>query len=161
MRCKAVLTAVLLAVFSLLPAGRAAAEEAAPATEPEFVVFYLHTTFRCYSCNMIEAITKMVVEGDKIELNDGRFITPPPLLGQMHKDGRLAFRALNTDEEENKHYLADLKTREKIPVIARIKDGKIVAVKSLPDVWKLLKNPDEFVKYVDTEATAFIKENGK
>ncbi len=147
--------AFILAIVSVFSAGAA---ESAPAEQ--FVVYYPHTTFRCMSCNMIEALTKAAIEGGTLQGADGKEITVDNApVAELLKGQKLVFRSVNVDEPEQATLLTELKTKAKMPALAKVVKGKIVAAQPLDRSWKLLSQPDEFFKYVQEETLKFVQSN--
>lgn len=149
----------VLAVLSTLVAifGAGAAEKA-PAEQ--FVVYYPHSTFRCYSCNMIESLTKAAIEGGKLSGENGKEITVDnSLVADLVKSQTLVFRSVNIDEPEQATLLSELKTKAKMPALAKVVNSKIVVAQPLDQSWKLLSQPEDFLKYVQEEILKFVKSN--
>ncbi len=111
---------------------------------PEVIAYYFHTTYRCVSCKKIEAYSKEAIESG---------------FDEELADGTMEFYSLNTDEDENKHFRVDYQLYTKSLIICDMKDGKLVAWKNLDKVWQLIRNKDEFMKYVQDEINAYLKES--
>ncbi len=111
---------------------------------PEVVAYYFHTTYRCGACKRIEAYTKEAVEtGFTEEL----------------RSGRLKFESVNIQEDQNKHFVDEFKLYTKSVVICNMENGEQVEWKNLARVWQLTRNKDAFVKYVQDEIHAYLKES--
>ena len=95
------------------------------------IVYYMHQTFRCVTCNQIEATTGELINAD---------------FAKELKDGRLEWKKVNFQENE------DLAKRYNVAsstvVVVRLRDGKEIGHQSLDKVWSLSGNHDEFIKYV-------------
>lgn len=109
---------------------------AAPATLAEeegdkVIVYYLHTTFRCVTCNAVEQMAKEVVERD---------------FAEDLAEGRIEWREANFQEREDLAARYDIATSS--VVVVRIEDGRETAHRRLDDVWTLHPNPDAFADYV-------------
>lgn len=156
MNAKGVVTAVLLlfvvaslawlgvkevARSSALKAAQARSLPAAPG--PKVIVYYLHTTARCPSCLKIEAFTEAEVTG--------------PLAGPLSA-GKLEWKVLNVDEPNNAHFVEDYELYTKSVVVSELRDGKEVRWKRLDKVWDYLGDQRAFMKYVDDEVRAYLKE---
>lgn len=113
-------------------------------TAPEVVAYYFHTTYRCVSCRRIEAYSREAIETG---------------FAEQLKSGTLKFESINIDEAENKHFVKDYQLYTKSLVICDMKDGKQIQWKNLARVWELIRNKDEFVKYVQDEINAYLKES--
>jgi hypothetical protein len=106
-------------------------------------VYYLHTTARCPSCLKIEAYTAAEVTG--------------ALAGPL-SDGRLEWKVVNVDEPPNAHFTDDYQLYTKSVVVSEMRDGKEVRWKRLDKVWDLLGDQQAFMKYVDEEVRAYLKD---
>ncbi len=111
----------------------AAAAPAATAAEAgdKVIVYYLHTTFRCVTCNAIERMTRELVERD---------------FAAALAEGRIEWREANFQEREDLAKKYEVATSS--VVVVRIEDGKETGFQRLDDVWTLHPNPDAFAEYV-------------
>ncbi len=73
--------------------------------------------------------------------------------------GKLEFKSVNVEEEENRHYIKDYQLFSKSLILVLYKDDKQVKWKNLPDVWKLVRDKDKFFQYVKDEVEKFLKGN--
>lgn len=105
------------------------------------IVYYLHTTFRCPTCNAIERHAKELVHQDYAE--------------QLAR-GVIEWHTINFQEHE------DLAQRYKLAagavVVAKIEHGKEVAFQRLDDVWTLYDKPEQFKRYVEDAINMYLKE---
>lgn len=130
-------------------AGKPSADPPTPAGAPnepsrtKIVVYYLHTTARCPSCLKIEAYTAAEVTG--------------PLSGPLAA-GKLEWKVLNVDEPNNAHFVQDYELYTKSVVVSEMKDGKEVRWKRLDKVWDYLGDRQAFMRYVDDEVRAYLKD---
>lgn len=114
---------------------RPAAAKAPAATEPtksdKVIVYYMHQTFRCVTCNQIEAMAHNVVKID---------------FASELADGTVEWRPENfqKNEELAKRY----NVVSSSVVVARVKDGKEIAHETLDGVWTLVEQPSDFEEYV-------------
>ncbi len=100
-------------------------------------VYYLHSTFRCTTCNTIEKMTKALLDRQyKAEL----------------ASGDMAFHEVNfqTDEALAKQFAV----AASCVVVAAVKDGKVISFRRLDEVWTLMKNPPAFDKYINDAIVA-------
>jgi hypothetical protein len=115
---------------SHMPAQAEAAPVAAPG-EDKIIVYYMHASFRCVTCNMVESMGEEIV---RTEFADAL------------KAGRIEWKAVNYQENDQ------LATRYKVGgnmiVVAKFRDGKEVATRRLDRVMELANNRDEFMAYV-------------
>jgi hypothetical protein len=104
-------------------------------------VYYLHSTFRCTTCNTIEKMTKEFLDGNyKSELASGKMIFT------------------EIDFQQNEQIAKRFGVVASCVVVAAEKDGKTVAFKRLDEVWTKMKTPDEFDKYIAAAITAMRAE---
>jgi hypothetical protein len=95
------------------------------------VVYYMHGTFRCSTCNEIERLTKETVEKDFAD--------------EVAK-GLLIFQAVNFQKEEQ--FANRYKIAAGCVVVAKIADGRDSDFKALKNVWTLYDSPPEFKEYL-------------
>ncbi len=112
----------------------AQADAAAPpagAGRDGVIVYYMHASFRCATCNLIEAM------GDELVRTE---------FADAVKAGRLEWKPVNYQENEQ------LATRYNVGgnmiVVAKFRGGKEVATRRLDRVMELSNSRDEFMAYV-------------
>ena len=108
------------------------------------VAFYFHGNARCGTCRTIEAYTGEAVESG---------------FGEALESGALAWRVVNVDEKENKHFIEDFQLTNKSVVLAEYRAGKVVRYKNLDKVWQLVRSKERFVDYIQEEGRAFLEES--
>lgn len=116
----------------------AAADDSTAAPE-RVIAYYFHTTYRCVSCRNIEKYSREALESG----------FPADLEG-----GRLVWRVVNVEEEGNEHFVQDYELFTKSVVLVDERTGEW---KNLPKVWQLLGNPNEFIRYIQTETAEFLQ----
>ena len=114
------------------------------ATQPKLIAYYFHGTRRCVSCKKIEAYTREAIETG---------------FAEQIKSGEVQWLTINTDEEANEHYRDDYKLYTKSVILSERKDGKEANWKNLQKVWELIKDKEAFIKYVQDEVNAVLKED--
>ena len=121
------------------------------------VVYYLHNTFRCSSCNTIGDLTQAAVLGREVEnLATGEKSSVAPVFQDLLDQGKLSFSLVNVDQPENHHFLQNFQTSSKFPVIVEMRDGKVHKFRVLDQVWKLLEQKnDQFIRYVQENVRGF------
>jgi len=111
--------------------------------ETKVIAYYFYTNFRCKSCYTIEKYTKEAIEGNfEDEL----------------ASGKLVFTTVNVEEKENEHFLGDYQLYTKSVVLSLVRDGEEIKFKNLKKVWELLRNKDEFYKYIEEETQELLEE---
>jgi len=95
------------------------------------IVYYMHSTFRCATCNAIERLTEEVLKKNFVE---------------NLENGSLEFKSVNFQKDE------DIAKKYKIAtgcvVVAKIANGTETNFKVLNDVWTLYDKPDKFSEYI-------------
>jgi len=108
-------------------------------------IYYFHATARCNSCLKIEKYTRSTVETDfKNEL----------------KNGKIVFKLVNIEDEENQHFITDFKLYTKSVIVQQIKNGKPVKWVNLDKIWDLLDNETQFSLYIQNEVKKNLDEAG-
>jgi len=104
-------------------------------------VYYMHGTLRCTTCNSIQKMTESLLKNK---------------YAKEIADGKIEFVEENFQKNES---LAKLfKITFSCVVVAKIKDGKIVAHQSLGEVWALFKKPAEFNAYISKAIQTYMQE---
>lgn len=145
-KLKKVVTGVLVC-FALISIGYAIGKEVTlhelagrqaavgPATAPisgdRVIVYYMHPTIRCVTCNAIEKAAREAVRQD---------------FAEQLETGRVEWKVVNFSEDEALAKRYDVVTST--VVVVHLRDGKEVGYESLDDVWDLVGNPAELRAYV-------------
>jgi hypothetical protein len=105
------------------------------------VVYYLHTTFRCVTCNEIERLTKALLETE--------FADPMAA-------SKVEWREANFQQDETlaKRY----EVVSSCVVVVQVRDGKEAAYQRLDDVWTRYQNPSDFNHYVGSAIKKYLEE---
>jgi len=104
-------------------------------------VYYFHATARCQTCRAIEANANEA-------LHDA--------FGKQLAAGTLAWRPLNVEAPENRHFIDDFKlTSRDIVVVRRRPDGSREWHR-LDRTWELAHDKAAFVHYVEGEVGAVL-----
>jgi hypothetical protein len=117
---------------------------AAAAETPRFVVFYFHGNMRCATCRKLEAYSEeAITAGFADEL----------------KSGVLAFRPVNVDEAENKHFVQDFQLTNKSVVVVEYREGKVARFENLNEIWQRVRDKDDYLEYVRDSTRGFFGES--
>lgn len=108
------------------------------------VAYYFHGNLRCRTCRTIEAYS-----GEAI-----RSGFPDELAS-----GRLAWRVVNVEEPENKHFARDFELVTKFLVLAEYQDGEVTRWENLNQVWQLIRDKERFLEYVRRSTREFLQED--
>jgi hypothetical protein len=118
------------------------AEVEAGVPPDEVVVTYFYFGKRCTACQTIEALSREAVEGG---------------FAEEIEEGTVPWRKVNTDEAGNEHYNDEYELFAKALIVSEIRDGREVRWKNLMDIWKLYKDRDSFIAYVQKEVRASLE----
>lgn len=110
------------------PQRAAAPAEGAP---DKLIIYYMHPTFRCATCNRIEKMTREVLDQD---------------FAAELADGRIEWRTVNFQQDEGLARRYDVAASS--VVLVKLRRGREVGFKRLDEVWKLAGDPDHFAAYV-------------
>ena len=144
MKAKKIIGKLLLA-FVLISVGFAIGKEvergrladmaqAAGATVPgqdKVIVYYMHASFRCVTCNMVESMGEDLVRTE---------------FADAIKAGEIEWQAVNY--QENDQLATHYDVGGNMIVVAKFRDGKEVESRRLDRVMELATNRDEFMSYV-------------
>jgi hypothetical protein len=151
-RLKKILTNSLLA-FALISIGFALGKHSVRTDRPtsslpkgngrQVAVYYLHSTFRCVTCNTIEKMTR--------ELLDNSY-------SKQLADGKIQW--IEDDFQENDALAKPFEVVASCVVVADMKDGIILDFKRLEEVWTLMKDPEAFNRYISNAIDGYLKKSG-
>lgn len=119
----------------------AAITDSATIKPHKVMAYYFHGNVRCATCRRIEAFTREAI--------DSGFVTDL-------KSGDLEFRAVNIDSSQNKHFVNDYQLYTRSVVLTDLHQGKQTRWKNLDKVWMLSGKKAEFMKYIQSEVSAFL-----
>lgn len=120
-------------------------ESSVPAADGDkVVVYYLHATFRCVTCNEIERLTKALVETE---------------FADDLAAGRVELREANFQQDESlaKRY----EVVSSCVVVANIQGGKETDYQRLDEVWTRYEDPTDFNVYVGGAIRKYLTDRGK
>jgi hypothetical protein len=115
-----------------------------PAAIQKIIAYYFHTTYRCPTCQRIEAYSREAIESG--------------FAAEM-KAGRLELCIVNYEFPENQHFAQDYKLFTKSLVLVRMKDTKQVEWTNLSRIWELTGEHDAFLRYVQGEVRGYLEKN--
>jgi len=114
-----------------MPSHTDAAPTAAGEGRDKVVVYYMHATFRCVTCNLVESMGAELVRTE---------------FADAVKASRLEWREVNF--QQNEQLAVRYKVGGNMIIVARFQDGKEVAHKRLDRVMELANKRDEYMSYV-------------
>lgn len=116
-----------------------ASSPATAASGDKTIVYYVHGSIRCATCNKIEKLAHETVQRD---------------FAAELQSGRIEWRTANFQEDE------DLAKRYAIAssgvIVVSVKDGKETGFKKLDQVWTLVNDPLAFSAYISGEVGACV-----
>ena len=131
----------LATTLGLSPPETAATESASAVETDRVVAFYFHGNVRCATCRKIEAYADEAIHtGFAREL----------------EQGSLAWRTVNIDEPEHKHFVEDFQLVTRSVVLAEYRGGEVVRFTNLDKVWQLVRTKHDFIEYVQAETEDFL-----
>lgn len=99
--------------------------------ESKVIVYYLHASFRCMTCNLVESMSQELVRTE---------------FADAVQAGELEWKAVNYQESDQ------IATRYNVGgnmiIVAKFRDGKEVENRRLDRVMELANNRNEFMTYV-------------
>lgn len=141
---------VLLAAFALAGVGvwahrnfggdkAPAPGSAIPVSTAKVAVYYFHTTYRCMTCNKLEAYAKEAVEKG---------------FAKERENGEVSFASLNVEDKGQEHFIQDYQLKTKSLVL--VAPGKKGRWKNLEKIWDKVSDKNEYIHYVQEETKAFL-----
>ena len=123
------------------PAGSGEVTTAAGDTGQKIIAYYFHAYKRCQTCLSIEAYAKEALE------------TGFP---EALEKGRLEWRAVNMEEESNQHYVDEYQLSFSSLILSSSNGKQDSKWKNLNEIWPLVHNKEEFIKYVQEETSEYL-----
>jgi hypothetical protein len=109
-------------------------------SELKIIVYYLHTTFRCVTCNEIERLAKTLVETEYAE---------------DLAAGRIEWR--EADFQQDEALAKRFNVVASCVVVANVEDGQETGFQRLDDVWTRYENPSDFNQYVGSAINKYLE----
>jgi hypothetical protein len=107
------------------------------------IVYYFHTTYRCYSCTKISELTKKVLNNQ---------------FKKQIESGKIIFKTVNIEKDKNKHYVNKYQLFTKTVVLVDMIKKKQIKYLKLDKTWNYLRDENKFYSYIKDKLTTFIKE---
>ena len=124
-------------LYRLAGRGAAVGPATAPASGDKVIVYYMHPTLRCVTCNAIEKAALQVVRED---------------FARQLQAGRLEWIVVNFDEDEA--LAAQYNVASSTVVVVHLRGGEEVGFEKLERVWELAEEPQELRSYVASRIQA-------
>ena len=106
-------------------------------------VYYMHSSFRCTTCNTIEKMTK--------ELLDSSY-------SKELANGSMKWQEVDFQKDES--LAKKFEVAASCVVVAQFNNGTIVDFKRLDKVWTLMKSHRLFNEYISNAIGSYIKNSG-
>ncbi|NCC59468.1 MAG: hypothetical protein EOM12_00765 [Verrucomicrobiae bacterium] len=106
-------------------------------------VYYLHSTFRCVTCNTIEKMTRELL--DKAYSNE-------------LAEGKIKW--IEDDFQENEALAKQFEVAASCVVVAELEDGVVLDYRRLDDVWIKMEDPEAFDRYVSEVISEYLGKVG-
>ena len=119
-----------------------AAADALPKGGTGVVATVFHGAARCPSCVTLEEQTREALK---------------TLFPKELASGKLVFRSVNAEAPEHQHYIEDYRLNAISLVVARFEKGTQKDWKTLQDVWRHLRDPEAFRRYVGQETGRMLQ----
>jgi hypothetical protein len=109
----------------------------------QVAVYYLHSTFRCVTCNTIEKMTRELLEKSYAkELADGDI------------------QWIEDDFQQNEALARQFEVAASCVVVADVKEGLVLEYRRLDDVWGRMKDPQAFNRYISEAIDGYLNKSG-
>ena len=117
----------------------------APQTlDAEVVAYYFHGNLRCKTCRTIQVYSEEAIRSE---------------FADELASGRLAWRVVNVEEPENKHFVKDFELVSRSLVLTEYEDGEVIRWENLKQVWQLVRDKEKFLDYVHSSTREFLQED--
>ena len=138
------IVAALGAVYvrSVKAGGERLATPQQQAAGTQVVAYYFHLTARCTTCLKIENYSREVIERK---------------FASEVASGRLRFKLVNVQLDENRHFVKDYQIYTKSLVLVRFDKGRQAEYKVLNDTWELVGDKSSLQRYVELEVGWYRK----
>ena len=113
-----------------------------PQASEQIVISYLHMNRRCRTCGQLQTYSEEAVTSG---------------FAEQLKDSSIIWRVLNFEEEGNEHYAKDYQLYSQSLIVSKLHDGKEIEWKNLDKIWKLVRDKDKYIAYVQAEVKDFMK----
>jgi hypothetical protein len=110
----------------------------------EVVAYYFHGNLRCKTCRTIEAYSEEAIRSE---------------FADEIGSGRLAWRVVNIEKPENKHFVEDFELVTRSLVLTEYEDGEVIRWENLKQVWQLVRDKEQFLDYVHSSTRKFLQAN--
>lgn len=121
------------------------APDSASAAADKLTIYYFHTTFRCWTCNRFEKLTKEVLNEDFADKLSSSVVD---------------FKVINIEEEQYKHFVHDYRLVTKSLILSLEDGAKELEWKNLDRIWTLARDAQKFKNYVRQSINQYLEKIG-
>jgi hypothetical protein len=148
MKTKLLAAFLALAFITTLSPRAFSANEESPVTaqQQKVIAYYFHGTARCYACKLIESYTEEAIKTG---------------FAQEIEAGKLEWKAVNTEEPDNRHFINDYSLYTKSVVLSKLNGEEQTSWKNLDQVWHLIRSKPAFITYIQDETRKLLEEEPK
>jgi hypothetical protein len=107
----------------------------------KLTVYYFHTSYRCWTCNQFEKLTKEIIAES---------------FAEQQKKGIVELELVNVEEEPNRHFIQDYRLVTKSIVLSLSSKGTETEWKNLDKIWELVRRTEKFKEYVSEHLQAYV-----
>lgn len=105
-------------------------------------VYYFHSTVRCDTCLMIEALADATIRAE---------------FPNEMSSGTLVWRPLDVRLAENSHFVTDFGLSANELVVVMEKEGEMRSWKKIPEIWKLSSTPERMSLLIKDAISSFLE----
>ncbi len=105
------------------------------------IVYYFHRTIRCGPCILIENTAREVIYVD---------------FRDYVENGKLEWRAINIDEQENEHFIEEFGLYSQELIFAEVRDGDIELWDNNEEVWQAYVDENRLFDIIRDELASWI-----
>jgi hypothetical protein len=110
-------------------------------TGHKVIAYYFHGDKRCPTCHMLETYAEEALQTH---------------FADELASGKLAWKVVNVDRQENGHFIEDFQLLTKSVVLVDTQDGKQVKWKNLERIWDLVDDKQVYLDYICVNAKEFL-----
>jgi thiol-disulfide isomerase/thioredoxin len=131
-----------VAVAVLLGVVLAQRAVAADAPADRVVVMYFHRTHPCPTCQKMSAYTEEAVTAG---------------FANQLKNGKVEYHYLDFQDEKNEALVKGYKIERPTLLVVQVVGNKVKNQQNLEQMWTLVRDKEDFVKYVQNSVTGYLK----
>ena len=128
------------------PSQQATKENVTQNTEQDtqLIVYYFHGDVRCPTCHKLETYAKEALE---------------TYFADEFAAKEIIWKAVNTDESQNKHFVQDYELYTKSVVLSMVANGQELRWENLERIWQEVSNKQGYLEYIRHGIEKFLKDS--